>query len=145
MAVDGSVIPQSFRIICPPKQLLRIETVSIKISDPNMRINRFASLPVLTNGIKIRSLDPDDNVTLDFLDGETIKALSGFNLVTAMVITKAVEPGDDTGSVNWNIASSGERLGLIPGGSFEFLIQDDLSAMVEMAVSTHGYLETPLE
>jgi len=117
---------------------LVIERVCGKIRDASIRLNRFAGIAALTNGLKIEQHSADGVVLFDFLDGETIKALDDFAPLAGVDAPSVAGTGDDTWMLRWTIAKCGTPLTLQAGEKLVVTVQDDLTDLTEFYLEVQG-------
>jgi len=116
----------------------RSKLVCGKIRDASIRLNRFAGIAALTNGLKIEQHSADGVVLFDFLDGETIKALDDFAPLAGVDAPSVAGTGDDTWMLRWTIAKCGTPLTLQAGEKLVVTVQDDLTDLTEFYLEVQG-------
>ena len=144
----GGTGNQIFRYICPVNRKVFLERVTTKIIAKGLDPADFGGGGALTNGLKLQVLDTSSagaNVSLDFLDGQTIKKNADWHILagTDLEILGSTAPQADDGvySVRWTIGKAGFGLELDPGQNLAVTTQDDLTpstAITEMFMMVQG-------
>lgn len=145
LAVDGSVTPISYKLQPESNQIMRVVSWSIYIQDEKgFTITEFASMDtVLANGLEIKA-----NINNNY------ENILGFNLCSnscIMSVTYDLKLEDFGGSgtddvlmAKWNLADSCGQMLRLDGSQGEFLeiiVNDDLTSISNIYVTTQGYYE----
>lgn len=151
MSVDGSATPIDFYIEALQDFDIYINSISVKITDPNAELDQFGAIPELTNGVRwlyFRSdlgeydINPSIKTNLEFFRDAT--AGKGFgNKQDAWIADIGGGTGQDTYFPEIDIS---ERFGLvwglqIPKGTntrLIFRVQDDLTGVSSFDIKAYG-------
>lgn len=133
MAVDGSVIPVSFKAVPPDGKKWRINRVLVYLEGANpFSAEKFADLPPLVNGttnnlngIKVTSWKTNRDFALEMYDLNTIKSLA---------------KEDRSFSGRWSFDKAFGKPILIDSNStgVELIVNDDLSGLTSFYIKAQG-------
>lgn len=143
MMVDGSVTPVYFQYIVPAGKRAIVERILVTALGPVIRPDTFVDIPAITNGLTIDILDADDNVLLDFLDGEPLRTnfhwamLCGNDMPMLGVSGNAL----DMMPVRWTLGKSGWSTEMYAGEKFSVGIHDDLTTVNYFEMFIQGHVE----
>jgi hypothetical protein len=137
MNVDGSATPVPFQYRVPEGKVLYLSRVHVVITDTLMGWDRFAGVPELTNGIRVRLLDEDGTV-YQALDGMPFRVNADMALLGDVEVKDIPAQQLRLLQMNWDLAGLNLRIGA--GHCFCILIQDDLSAIPYFRVMLRGML-----
>ncbi len=115
-----------------------LNRMNIGIFDNMPTSAKFGGLAELANGCLIQVVDANDNVLVDFTDGEPIKKNADFNYITGIDTVLDVAPGVDFVRVRFTIAAAGNDMIIGATQKVRFVIQDDLSGLVDMRCMCQG-------
>ena len=131
LAVDGSTEPAFFEYISPDSRRSIITRVHPLYFCQNPKPDKFAGLGSgpLANGLKVEVVDENGETLKDYLDGESIRRDSDWNLLAGIdQVTDYTGPIQRV-AIRWTIEKSGHSLWLRQKCRFRITIQDDLSGM----------------
>lgn len=151
MLVDGSVTPVDFFVQAPSDMDLYIIRLSFIVVDQNMTLNRFGTIPALTNGIRlfytdeVGEVDIAESLQTNF---DIIRLASGdpsFGNTTNAFIANNVSGNSEGVIPVLDMKDTfGFRWGLeLRGGSLQKLtleIRDDITGIDAMDVIAYGFL-----
>lgn len=146
MAVAGTLAaPVSFILIPSPGEIWHISSLNFSIIDnAAMDDSLFGSLPALTNGVVIRSVDSVNSVYESF---STWQANEDFGLDNFEVEYATKAPaGSYSFRGNMNVHEGYGSIVRLANTSdetvyMEVLIQDDLSTQTSFTIKMHGHIE----
>lgn len=143
MNVDGSIAAHNFDYKVPEGKSVWIERLNIYALNQNIKIDTFFGLAKLANGITFLVLDENDNIVLDFSEGEGIKTNEEFvSLAGSDVNTTVSALGNeaDGSAIRWTISKAGESLFLREGHTFRMRVADDLTLIDQMRAMLQGVI-----
>lgn len=143
MKVDGSSTPVIFKYTVPEGKSFFWARSVIHLKSFTTNPNDFgAILDGLNNGLLMSVKDADEEVLIDFLDGETVKTNTDFgDMASVDVVFRTVVPARlDSLLVRWTVQNAGAAMILSAGESFTVTVQDDLSGLSAMRMMLQGLL-----
>lgn len=114
----------------------------VQIVDKGMNVTDFGGISGgLANGMEVCVTDSDSTVLLDYTAGLPIKINSDWVRLAGVDVDRDSNTGagDDGFSVRWTIAKSGVPLMLGSGQSFNFVVNDSLTALTQFHVIVQGH------
>lgn len=136
--------PTKFSIVPGAGQWFRIERLLVHIEDTNgMQAQEYGNLgSALTNGIIVQTAR-DGVQTLDYTDGLPVKTNADWGRVCYDVDLKTWGAGNEVMQVRWTFAKSGTpiRLAGSEGDSFDIILEDDFSGLINHNFMVQGYVE----
>ncbi len=137
--VDGSVTPQIFQVGPPENETWIISRMMIHIEDTGgTATNKYGSVNQLANGTIIRT--NISGVIYNFTD-EPVDSNADWGEYNYDVTYLNFGGGNANEVINsrWTFSNGGAYVKLEYGDSFQVVIQDDISALVEHTFLIHGY------
>lgn len=112
---------------------VEIHAVNFHLMGPEIFVPSFfgSASSALANGVKVEVLNANDDILVDYLDGETVKDNSDWVHLVGVDVINA--PASSVGSVyekpmRWQIDEVGGPLLLGQGSKLRISIQDDISS-----------------
>jgi len=141
--INGSVTPVFFEYIVPEGKNAWITRVNLFALNQNIKIDTFFGVAPLTNGVTFCVSDENDNVLIDFTDGEGIKTNEEFvSLAGSDVNTTSSSLGNDAdgSAIRWTISKAGEPLFLREGHKLRMKVSDDISDIDMLRAMIQGII-----
>lgn len=138
MVVDGSVTPQSFRVVCPTDKVITLDLLELHIIDAGLNVNEFGALPALTNGCVMNLRSASDEI-LSVLSASPVKNNLDLNHLGSVDVQ--IGGGQDAVWARWDISKTfGYRIILEEGQYVEWLIRDNMAGIEHFEGTVHGRL-----
>lgn len=138
MNVNGSVTPALFRVTGGSSGPIEVVRINFTLLDATIRYDYFGGIAALTNGLTIKLHDEDDNVLLDFMDGQTIKANYHFGLLAGVDSAVSAGAGPDYLPIRWTIEKAGGPVILEEGHYIEIAVNDDITGLTVFLAMLQG-------
>jgi len=128
MNVDGSVTPQTFKLVCPAGYVIQLESVAVIIQDGSpFVVSGYGKMGTLANGISI----------------EYTKGVRVINVTSQLIIksnadwlayafeTRNTDFGGGSAllAAEYNFSEHGKSLRLAAGDEYRVIVRDDLRAL----------------
>lgn len=138
MNIDGSSTPKVFKWVGVDRETF-LYRVNFILADASPTALEFGGLSALVNGLEVKVYNAQDEVVIDFLDGDTIKNNLYFNALAGIDTNLLTGAGDDGVSVRWTLANGlGGPLLLKQGEYVGMTVQDDLTGITLFEVYGQG-------
>ena len=141
MNVNGSITPVVFEYVIPVGKDAWIERINMSAHNANITPDTFLGLAALANGLEIKAYDDQDNLLLDFCDGEPITDVTDLaNLAGIDVLIDSQGAAQDGFAVRWTLSKAGESLFMRSGSKIRVTVNDDLSTVPHFKMMLQGIL-----
>ena len=141
MAVNGSVIPVTFKLAPPADQIWRVATWNISIADAKgFDVAEYGSNGLLANGVEIKG--KFGGVVYDLLEFP-LRSNGDIASVTYDMTLHTFGNLDDLLLAKWNLTDAGQfiRLDGSVGDELQMVINDDMTFLTHQYVMAKGYIE----
>lgn len=139
--VDGSLTPQVFEYVVPAGKHSWLYRINCEGHNGSITRDNFLGISALTNGLLFQVLDDQDNVLIDFTDGEGIKITTEFSALSGVDTQIDTRGGGEDGiAVRWTFERAGEPIFMKAGYKFRMTVRDDLSGISQLRWMLQGIL-----
>ena len=130
MDVNGSITPVLFKWTVPAGVQARVTRLIIHLSDAGSQPGDFGGINGgVANGVLFHVFDENDVLTLDLLDGTSIKINGDYAHIAGVDIDVKTGTGLDSTVARATMAKTGASLLLLPGQYIGLTVQDDLTSI----------------
>jgi len=129
---DYSGAAEEFFIEVPASKHYSIARLIVRIEDVgNFDAGKYGNNITLTNGIEVEVRDNDDVVLIDLTDGVAIKTNAQWAGLCHDLTIHAFGTGNDTATIRWTFARSGDPIALEAGHKLVVKLNDAFDNLVQ--------------
>lgn len=137
--VNGSVTPVTFEYEAPHDGVSLTRLIIYIQDDVGFFAQTYGGIAQLANGILLQQVDSENNVIVDFLDGDPIQTNHGWAQRCYDYRYDAAQIfGDKSASIRWTWAATGGPIVLKTGDKIRVTIQDNLTTLSEHTFTVQG-------
>jgi hypothetical protein len=139
--VDGSIASQVFEYVVPAGKHAWLHRINTEGHNGSITRDNFLGIAALTNGILFQVLDDQDNILIDFTDGEGIKITTEFSALSGVDTQIDTRGGGEDGiAIRWTFDRAGEPIFMKEGYKFRLIVRDNLTGISQLRMMLQGII-----
>lgn len=139
MNVNGLTAPKIFEYIVPAGKNVWLHRLNAEGHNASITRDNFLGIAALANGLDFQIVDDQDNLLIDFNDGEKIKITTEFSALCGVDTQIDTRGGGEDGiAIRWTFDRAGEPIFMKEGYKFRVIVNDDLSGISQLRMMLQG-------